>query len=282
MRSVLKAPAVTLVLILALPPACIAAADALGLQPPQTELWFGAWALGCVVVALLRAPGLSSLPKPNETVIDERANERLLRIFALLLAVAIDFVALLVAPFSPTATLLISAAVIGWIAFWSIPRFRRTRLTSSFVIRSSQQAVFTLVSDARNIRQWRHEYQSVEMLTPEPVGPGSRFRVRTRVPPDGAVFDGVEEIIDYEPTRRFTSWVSSGIHPNFDEFTFDVVEDGIRVTQRFDFEHSFTMAVCGTLFAQPSKNRLIMAGRRAGEIQLKQILEGGSSGSTGS
>lgn len=282
MRSFLRSPAVVLVLILALPVACIAAANALSLEPPQTQIWFGGWAVGCVVVALLRLPAASSLPKLDETIIDEPANERVIRLGGLLAAVVVDFVALLVAPFWPTTTLLIVAVTIAWVALWSIPQLRRTRVTSTFVIRCGQKAVFTLMSDARNIRQWRHEYESVEMLTPEPIGPGSRFRVRTRLLPESVLFDGVEEIIDYEPDRRFTSWVASGLRPNFDEFTFEVVDGGTRVTQTFDFEYSFTLAVTGALFAQHRKTRRILAARQAGEIRLKQILEGRSSGSTSS
>jgi hypothetical protein len=179
------------------------------------------------------------------------------------------------------AAVIIVVVGIAWIAIWSIPQFRRTRIISAFAIRCSQKAVFTLMSDARNAPLWRHEYESVELLTPEPIGPGSRFHVRARIPPHGGMFDGVEEIIEYQPPRRFTGRVSSGVQPNFDEFTFDVVEGGTRVTQRFDFEYSFRMAARGALFSQPGKTRLILALRRAAERRLKLILESDGTDSVG-
>jgi Polyketide cyclase / dehydrase and lipid transport len=184
-------------------------------------------------------------------------------------------------PLVLTAALLVVAVAMAWFAVWAIPQFRTTRITSAFVIRCSQESVFTLMSDARNTPLFRHEYESVELMTPEPIGPGSRFHVRARIPPTGRMVDGVEEILDYQPNRRFTGWMASGSRPNFDEFTFEVVDGGTRVTHRFDFEYSFTMAARGALFSQRSKTRLILAMRRASERRLKLILESNGTDSVG-
>jgi hypothetical protein len=230
----------------------------------------------------VRLPAASSFSNLGRPLIDEPETERALRIVEQLAAAMVDIVALIVAPFSPTVSLLILAIAISWIAIWSIPQLRTTRITSSFDIRCGQGAAFTLISDARNLPLWRIEYESVELLTPEPIGPGSRFRERMRVPPKGHLFDAVDQIVDFEPNRRFTYWVSSSMRPNFDEWTFEAVDGGTRVTQRFDFEYSFTRAVMGELFSQPSMTRLILAGRRAGEIRLKQILESGGPETLGS
>jgi hypothetical protein len=282
MRSFLRSPAVVLFLILALPVACVAEANVLGLQPRPLRIWFWGWALACAVMGMLRLPTASSFPNLGQPAIDEPGTERALRVVEQLAAAMVDIVALIVAPFSPTATLLIVAVAISWIGLWSIPQVRRVRITSSFDIRCDQKAAFTLISDARNLPLWRDEYESVELVTPEPIGPFSRFRERMRVPPDGHLFDAVDQIVDFEPNRRFTYWVSSSVRPNFDEWTFDAVDGGTRVTQRFDFEYSFAIAVMGELFAQRQKNRLIMAGRRAGETRLKQILETGGTETTNS
>jgi hypothetical protein len=268
----MRSPQAVLVLILALPVASIAIARGLGLPPAQSILWYAGSAAVCIIAATLRLPALSSLPTPGQ-LIDEQATERILGTLEWVAAVVVDIAALLVAMFNQRAALLIVAAAIAWVALWSIPQLRRTRITSSFVIRCSPEAAFTFVSDLRNLPQWRHEVESMELLTPEPIGPGSRFRGRSKVPPDGSVFDGVEEIGEYEPNRRFTTWVSSGLHPNLDEFTFDPVDSGTLMTQRFDFEYSFTKAAVGGLFTAPYSKRLIIASRRSGEMRLKRILE---------
>jgi hypothetical protein len=283
MRVTQRLQAPILLLILALPVISIALAAGLGLRSHTLMRWYYLWFFVCGVPALVFAfLALSQTPKAGSPI-DEAGQERYRTTIGLMSACFIAGLAVLVAvALSPIAALAIVAPAIAWIALWSIPQFRRTRITSAFVIHCSQKAAFTFVSDARNNPLWRLEYQSVELLTPEPIGPGSRFQVRTRTSSKGRVYEAVEEIIGYEPNRRFTSWVSSGLHPNLDECTFDVVDGGTRVTQRFDFEYSFSMAAGGALFAQPRKNRLIMVGRRAGEIRLKQILEAGGSETEGS
>jgi uncharacterized membrane protein len=176
----------------------------------------------------------------------------------------------------PVAGVILIAVPAAWLAVWSIPRFRRTRFVSSFVVQRSPQVVFEFVSDLRNLPRWRTEVESVEMLTPKPIGPGSRFRQRGRVP-KGLEVVGVEQIVDFEPYRRMTSKAEFAL-PNLDEITFEPVGDSTRVTLRFDIELSFSSAATGGRFRQPGRNRQLMSLRNAGAERLKQILEGGKAG----
>jgi len=260
-------------LILALPPLGIAYTVLSGSQPRAAWESFNTasnaclW-IGTALIFISLGMGFVIKRKP----FNERAVERQLTTTVVGFELVVDSFSLLMALASPVAGLLISAGAAVWLIFWSQSRLRALTLASDYVVLRSPEVVFAFVSDFRNEPRYYPDVESVEMLTAPPVGPGTQFRSRVRLP-DGREAVGVEEIVDYEPNRRFTSRIAATSRANIDAFTFEPVEIGTRVTHRFDFELSLAGAVLGGRFTQSVANRLLTLRRDAGEIRLKQILE---------
>jgi uncharacterized protein YndB with AHSA1/START domain len=271
MRSILRSPAPILLLILAVPALAIGYAAVAGSQAQPLVNWFYAASLFCVIPAGV-AFVLSLLMRPSGAMLYVPATNRQMTAAVVGLAFMIDSVAFNPGVFWLPAGLPVSAFAIGWVILWSIPQLRRGRIVTSFVVRQSPAIVFDFVTDFRNLPRWRPEHLSVELITPEPIGPGSHFRELARLPRGKEVI-GEEEVIDYEPGRRMRSRVVGAINPNFDEFTFVPTADGTLVTHSFEFEYSFAAAVAGGRLMQPFTSRLILRLRKAGADRVKQILE---------
>jgi hypothetical protein len=275
MRAIFRSPALIHLLILAIPVIAIGYTLTTGSPPRAASKPFQNASTACLAIGLgvvLLAVGLRSVQRGKPP--DERALE--LRMSATLIGadLIVDSFSFLLAIASPTVGLVICAFAAAWILICSPPRLRRTRTTSSFVVKSRSDVVFAFLSDSRNQPRWSPEVESVEMLTVEPIGRGTQFRARVRQ--RLRVWEGVEEIVDYEPDRRFTTRITSGSRPNIDEFTFEPFEGATRVTHRFDFEHSFSSWALGGWLRWPALNRLLMKRRQAAELRIKQILEGDS------
>jgi uncharacterized protein YndB with AHSA1/START domain len=201
---------------------------------------------------------------------NERANARLQTtlVFGIDLAVASNALS---SADAPAVALLTSAAWATWLVIWSTPRFRQNQITSTFDIRCSPELVFTFISDSRNLPRWRTECETVAMLTPEPIGPGTRFRQSGRLP-GGMEIVGTEQIVGYEPYHRLTSRVEWN-HPNLEKITFEQVGAATRVTTTSDLEYSFGEAVLGAKLFRGAGIAKVMALREAGVVRIKQILE---------
>lgn len=203
---------------------------------------------------------------------DERAVERQSTATAVGFEMVADSFPFLLAVASPVVALLFSACVAAWLFFWSQPRFRGTTVASSYVVQRSPDVVFAFVSDFRNEPRYYPDVESVEMLTAAPVGPGTQFRSRVRLPGGGQAV-GVEELVDFEPNRHLTSRVAATNRPNLDNFIFEPVDAGTRVTHRFDMEMSLASALVGGQLLQLGATSFLKSRRIAGEMRLKQILE---------
>lgn len=269
MRSL---PAI-LLLVLAVPALAIAYVSFGGSPAEPVANWFYAASLACVIPAIVLFV-LSWMMKPQSPVLNPAAIERSNAFAVIGLALVIDALALnpgVLWPL-PATGLPISLFGIAWVIVWMVPQLRRSRIVTSFDVQREPEVVFNFVADDRNLPRWRTECVSAELVTPEPVGPGSRFRQVARLPNKKEVV-GESEIIDYEPSRRVTSRVVGATTPNFDEITFEPTLDGTRVTHRWELEHSYTQAVAGGRLLQPLVRRQILKWRRAGVVRLKQILE---------
>ena len=273
MRTTLRSPALVHFLIIAIPAVAIGYGIVVGPESSAATFfqiasdWFFAIGLGIAVIAVGVGWTLRRRPYAERAVLWQVTTflvgaELIIDSFSFQLAVAL-----------PAAGLIFIVLPAAWLAFWSIPRFRRTRSISSFVVQRGPQVVFEFVTDLRNLPRWRTEVESVEMLTPDPIGPGSRFRERGRLP-RGAEVVGVEQIVEFEPYHRMTSRAEGDL-PNLDEITFEPVGDATRVTRRFDLELSFSASATGGWFRQPARSRQVVALRKAGATRIKQILEEG-------
>jgi ligand-binding SRPBCC domain-containing protein len=274
MRLIPRSPLLLYLVILGIPAGALLVTVMTGSQPRDQAHWFqfGELIFATGFVVLLAIAGFmtwSITKKP----IDERAEERAAAVGLLALLFAIDALAFNQAPVSPALSLVATAAGAAWLAVWSSPRLRSTRFTTNYVIRSSPEVVFPFIADKRNLPKWWSEYESVEMLTTEPIGHGSRFRASVRIPPTGRKFVAEVELLEHEPNRRMTSFVSSGLRPNHDEYTFDLLDGATRVTYRFDFEYSLSTAGLGAVLLQFVPNGLQRASHERAQARIKQILE---------
>jgi hypothetical protein len=188
------------------------------------------------------------------------------------------FVGFLLAPFEvvlgitlPALGVAVSATTIAWVLLWVPPQIRRTSTVTSYVIRCSPEVAFNFVCDLRNSPRWVEGAESDEILSPEPIGSGSRFKIQGTV--RNTKIEGVEEISEYEPSRRMTYRLLDRDRPHLATYTFEPVDGGTLLTYRFDYEHSMTSAVLGAWFRQPRVRRRIEARRQRDRIRLAQILE---------
>lgn len=73
-------------------------------------------------------------------------------------------------------------------------------------IHASPEAVFDELSDQRHEMRWSPKMRSVELLSAEPIGVGSRLRARWAGTPDNAVVY-TEYVRPKRWAMRFTSWL---------------------------------------------------------------------------
>jgi uncharacterized protein YndB with AHSA1/START domain len=269
----MRSLAAILLLILGIPALAIAYVSLGGPQSEPLERWFYAASLACVIPAIVLFV-ISWMQKPTSPVLNTFAIDRSTATALTGMAFVIDAIALnpgVLWPL-PAAGFPISALAIGWVILWMVPQLRRSRIVTSFEVKRPPEVVFDFVSDDRNLPRWRTETLSSELLSAEPVGPGSRFRQVVRLS-SGKEFVGESEIVDYEPNHRVTSRIPNVTAQSFDEITFDPTPDGTQVTHRWDFESSYPMAVSGSRLLEPLVRRQILKSRRAGVIRIKQVLE---------
>jgi hypothetical protein len=247
-----------------------------GTYLPVHELLVVVFAGAAVAVMIRAAPP----DAPSYTdVIDERENERVMTIAAYAGAVAIGAIALLIAFVSPSVALALLAITALWVVVWW-PRWLRTdTIDSSIVVERDPATVFGFVSNMENEPRFYPELQWVKKVTPGPIGAGTEFRARMAVSPGHGlglgpwIFEGVEQIIEYEPNRRLTSRVN-GLHANFGVVTFEPVPNGTRVIHHFEFVSSYSDAVGGSiLLFGPSSKRDRITRRTAAWARAKEIME---------
>jgi hypothetical protein len=172
----------------------------------------------------------------------------------------------------PVVGLVVAALGSAWFAVWLPPRLRTMTAGCSIVINRDVPAVFALLSDPRKLVEWDPRYEAVELLTPEPIGPGTRFKARVRLA-NGNPFSGVEQIIDFDPNRRVSSSAVSPMR-NLDVVTFEPEGEGTRVTRRFGVEFQLWMALLGVAFFKASLARDSVTNQEASWARAKQLLEG--------
>jgi uncharacterized protein YndB with AHSA1/START domain len=141
------------------------------------------------------------------------------------------------------------------------------------VIQRSPEAVFSFVSDFRNLPRWFPNIEQVEMLTSGPIGPGTQFREQSRLP-SGKEFEGVDEIVEYEPNRRVTSRVVTARRPTLDVLTIEPEGAGARFAHGFWMEISFSSAFQGAMLNSDATYRYLMARRQEASDRIKALLEG--------
>ena len=223
-----------------------------------------------LVGASLFATVQSAGAKPTNRI-DERSTERNHALLAIGIACAIAGFSVIIALAVPVTALIILAVAAAWVLVWWPRQMRRLSTTTGVVIERDPEVVFAFLSDFRTQLTYVPFVGSVEKLTDGPIGLGTQFRTRTRLPK--GVYEGVEQITDYQPTTRYASTLISSRHPNSGTATFEPAPGGTRVTFHFESELSHSSALLGMGPMRWLLQRRMVDRRMKVWARVKQILE---------
>jgi Polyketide cyclase / dehydrase and lipid transport len=261
-----------LLVILAVPLIVIGGATAAGLSQINEREVF-AFAVLVFVVGTTTTTVAARARKPDFSKgIDEQA----ITVEGVLVGASVAFglgaVSFALATGWPVVGLAVAAAGAAWFAIWLPPRFRLMTAECSIVINRDAPAVFAFLSDFRTMVKWDPRCEAVEMLTPEPIGPGTRFSERGRLA-GGNPVSGVDQIVDFEPNRRFSATTLSGGMKNLDVVTFEAAGEGTRVSRRYVVELQLWMALIGVALFKSSLARETVTNQEVAWARAKQLLE---------
>jgi carbon monoxide dehydrogenase subunit G len=263
---------VRVIAFLLVPVIAVAIATAAGWKGQVSDSWYslvGALCLAGVVVIV--AVGTRRERKVAGRV-DERVQMQSNDSSALFLAGLIDLMALIFAARPlPLDALAISGLAILWSLIWIPLWMRRIGTRTSVLIDRDPATVFAFVSDFRNEAKYQPSITAVEKITDGPIGPGTQFRSRVQLP--NGPFEGVEEIVDYEPPYRVTSRVSGALRQNVGVLTLDAVPQGTRLRYSFESEITYSNALLFQGLMRWFMTLDMRAQRNAAWARLKQLLE---------
>ena len=103
------------------------------------------------------------------------------------------------------------------------------RITQTFTIASTPEAVFDYVTDPANLRAWQTSKTRVEPLSDGPSRQGFRLREWTK-PPRGKEFEQVVEFTEFERPERLHVHIVEGPYPVDGTWAFQPAGDRTRVT----------------------------------------------------
>jgi len=164
-----------LLAILAVPAAVI-----LVPSPPLTWPWLVALGIASVLVALQVVVGRVAIgPTPKRLISRQEAHKAGV-VVGYAAAIGIGAATLFAAVASVTAAVVILALAAAWVVIWWPAFLRTSRVAHSIKIGRDPAVVFEFLADSRNAPSWHDGYESVEKVTPGPIGPGTRFSARRR------------------------------------------------------------------------------------------------------
>ena len=267
-----------LLAILAFPVIVIGGAISLGLDAAAAHsFFFRAFLVYLAGTAATTAWGASRKPDLSKGI-DEQA----ITLYGVLVGASAAFglgtLTFALASGWPVVGLIVAAVGTAWFAVWLSPRFRTMTAECSIVINRDVPAVFALMSDFRTYVRWYPGTESVEMVTPEPIGPGTRFKERGHLP-GGNPVTGEDRIIDLKPNQSYSS-TTVGNMKNLDVVTFEAVGAATRISLRAVVELQLWMGLIGVALFKASLARDIVKMRETAWAQAKVLLEGSGQATT--
>jgi hypothetical protein len=261
-----------LLLILVAPLIAIGGVIATGIDraTAQHVLLFAAIAFGGMTAATTAA---ATSAKPDLSKgIDEQAITRYGVLVGTSAAFGLGTLTFVLAANWPLVGLALAAAGGAWFALWIPPRLRLMTAQCSIVIDRDVRAVFALMSDFRTMVKWYPGTEAVDMVTPEPIGPGTRFSERGRLP-TGEPVTGMDQIVEFEPNKSYSSTTVTGGMKNLDVVTFEPVGAATRVALRSTVELPLWLGLVGVALFKSSLAGSIVTMREAAWARAKQLLE---------
>ena len=103
-------------------------------------------------------------------------------------------------------------------------------LTWEIDIDAPADVVFDELADQRNELRWSRDIREVELLSPEPVGVGSRYRARWAKAPASTI-----TYVSYERPHRWAAEIRSWMLDIDQTLTVEPREGGSHFTSQWDF-----------------------------------------------
>lgn len=140
------------------------------------------------------------------------------------------------------------------------------RIDGEIIINRPVEEVFDFVADERNEPRYNPAMVRAELLTPEPVGLGSRFRAEMRTRPRPVVM--TVEFTGYDRPRRLASTTRLATMDVRGGLTFDPVPGGTRMRWSWDVAPRGLLKLMSPLVVRVGARQ-----ERAIWTGLKRVLE---------
>jgi len=189
----------------------------------------------------------------------------------MLAVLAVPVVAIAIAAAAGWERPLISGFAMLWTLAWLPRRMRSISVRTSIVIQRETPTVFAFVTDSRNDPRYVPEVEAVEKITDGPIGLGTQFRSRMRLPK--GVLEGVEEITEYQPPDQMASRIVTAMRPNLGVLTFEAIPEGTRLKYRFDTEIAYGSALLNQGLMRWLIQMDLRSRRKAVWARLKKLME---------
>jgi len=108
------------------------------------------------------------------------------------------------------------------------------KLEQSVVINRPIEEVFAFVSDFEKSPQWMSELVEAKQTSEGPVGVGTTYTAVAN--PLGRRAESTQEVVEYELNRKFAYKSTSGPVASKDNYTFESVAGGTKVTRAIEAE----------------------------------------------
>ncbi len=141
-----------------------------------------------------------------------------------------------------------------------------TKLEQSVVINRPIEEVFAFVADIEKSPQWMSELVEAKQTSEGPVGVGTTFSAVAT--PLGRRAESTQEVTEYEPSSKFAIKSTSGPVASEDEYTFESVAGGTKVTRVVNAEMAGFFKL-----AEPLVVRMMGRQFKTNFAHLKDLLE---------
>jgi len=139
-------------------------------------------------------------------------------------------------------------------------------LISSIVIHRPVEEVFSYMTDVKNFSNWMSELVEAKQTSKGSVGVGTTASAVANVL--GRRVENIQEITKYEANSTFAFKATSGPVKTEDEFNFESVADGTKVTRTTKGEFGGFFKMAEPLFA-----RMLNRQFETNFANLKDLLE---------
>jgi uncharacterized protein YndB with AHSA1/START domain len=141
-----------------------------------------------------------------------------------------------------------------------------TKLEQSVVINRPIEEVFAFVTDIEKISQWMSELVEAKQTSEGPMGVGTT--ISAVASPLGRRVESTQEVVEYEPNRKFAIKSTAGPVPSEDAYTFESVAGGTKVTRVTEAEVGGFFKLAEPLFARTMRRQF-----ETNFANLKDLLE---------